>query len=228
MLAGMMEEKPASPNRAGSQDTAVAVRLENAVAKDGFPSATEWNRTPPIRFSADWQGQNADTQRETEVRLLWNPEALFLKFHMQYRSITVFADSEPNRRRDQLWDRDVAEVFLQPDSSDPLRYKEFEASPNGMWVDLELSHGEKRDLQSGLKCRASIDEGARTWSAELALPMQSLIPRFGPGTVWRVNFFRVEGPSEPRFYSAWRPTGTPKPNFHVPAAFGKLVFAEKA
>jgi alpha-galactosidase len=46
--------------------------------------------------------------------------------------------------------------------------------------------------------------------------------------VWRVNFFRVEGAAEPRFYSAWRPTNTPKPNFHVPEAFGALVFTDAA
>jgi alpha-galactosidase len=35
----------------------------------------------------------------------------------------------------------------------------------------------------------------------------------------------VEGATEPRFYSAWRPTGTAVPNFHVPEAFGQLIFA---
>jgi len=228
MLAGMLEEKQALPDLKGSHDTAVAMRLKNPITKDGFPPPAEWNTTPAIRFNADWRGQNSDLQRETEVRLLWSPDALFLAFHMRYRSITVFADSERNGRRDQLWDRDVAEVFLLPDSHDPLKYKEFEVSPNGMWIDLQLSHGEKHDLQSGLLCRTSIDERAATWSAELALPMKGLLPRFDPDAVWGVNFFRVEGPCEPRFYSAWRPTGTAKPNFHIPAAFGKLVFAGAA
>ena len=45
-----------------------------------------------------------------------------------------------------------------------------------------------------------------------------------PAAEWRVNFFRVEGAREPRFYSAWRATNTPQPNFHVPEAFGKLRF----
>ena len=29
----------------------------------------------------------------------------------------LFEDSDPNGRRDHLWDRDVAEAFLQPDPS---------------------------------------------------------------------------------------------------------------
>jgi alpha-galactosidase len=64
--------------------------------------------------------------------------------------------------------------------------------------------------------------------AELALPMKCLVERFDPAARWRVNFYRVEGASEPRFYSAWQPTGTPAPNFHVPEAFGTLIFADSA
>ena len=52
-------------------------------------------------------------------------------------------------------------------------------------------------------------------------------PSFAPAAVWRVNFYRVEGQQEPRFYSAWQPTNTPHPNFHVPEAFGRLRFVEK-
>jgi alpha-galactosidase len=224
MLTGMTDEALTSANRANLSDIAVAMRLKNPTGEHGFPGASDWNTAQAIRFTADWQGRNPDGQRETQARLLWNPGTLFVKFQARYRTITVFPDSEAKGRRDQLWDRDVAEVFMQPDSSDPLRYKEFEASPNGMWIDLELSHGEKRNLQSGLKCRAAIDQGTATWTAELALPMESLTRQFDPAAAWRVNFFRVEGATEPRFYSAWRPTGTPKPNFHVPAAFGKLIF----
>jgi alpha-galactosidase len=97
-------------------------------------------------------------------------------------------------------------------------------SPNGFWIDLDIAPGEKRDLKSGLKRRVRIDEKNKTWRAELALPMKSLASRFEPSAAWRANFFRVEGAAEPRFYSAWRPTETPAPNFHIPEAFGKLVF----
>lgn len=178
----------------------------------------------PLRFGADWQGKNADPERETEVRLLWTQQILFLWFRARYRTITVFHDPQPNGRRDQLWDRDVAEVFLQPDRSNLRRYKEFEVSPNGFWIDLDIAPGEKHDLKSGLKRRMILDEVQKIWVAELAIPMKCLVGRFDPAAAWRVNFYRVEGAEEPRFYSAWRPTGTAVPNFHVPEAFGELVF----
>lgn len=206
--------------------TATALRLLSATDSHGFPPASAWENALQIRFDADWQGRNADPLRETEVRLLWTPESLYVRFQARYRTITVYPDSEPDGRRDLLWDRDVAETFLQPDPSAARSYKEFEVSPNGFWIDLNISCGKKRDLRSGLIRRVSIDEKNKQWTAELSIPMKSLTAQFDPHAVWRANFYRVEGPAEPRFYSAWCPTGTPQPNFHVPEAFGQLVFIE--
>jgi alpha-galactosidase len=208
------------------RDTAFAVRMVGAADTEGFPPERTWETAPPVCFAADWQGKNVDRQRETQARVLWNAEFLFLRFDARYRSITVFADAELSGRRNGLWDRDVCEVFLQPPGSAARAYKEIEVAPNGFWVDLDIAPGEKRDLRSGLRRRVNIDEARRQWDAVLALPMRSVIERFEMPAVWKVNFFRVEGAAEPRFYSAWRPTNTAEPNFHVPEAFGMLVFTE--
>ena len=205
---------------------AIAVRTTKPLDAEGFPTPSAWDQAAPLQFDADWQGENVDRERETEVRLLWTAETLFLRFRAKYRTITAFPEAAPNGRRDQLWDRDVAEVFLQPDPSNLRRYKEFEVSPNGQWIDLDIAPGEKHDLKSGMRRRAVLNENAKTWIAELAIPMRCLVEKFDSGQKWKVNFYRVEGASEPRFYSAWRPTGTEVPNFHVPEAFGELVFVE--
>jgi len=207
--------------------TAYALRISERLDREGFPEKFSWQKAPVLRFDQDWKGRNADPRRATEIQLLWTPEALFLRFHCAYRTITVYPDARADGWRDELWDRDVAETFLQPDSSDPLKYKEFEVSPNGFWIDLDISHGQKEELRSGLRRRVVLDAKRNTWTAELALPMAGLTQHFDSQDVWRVNFYRVEGEKEPRFYSAWSPTHSPKPNFHVPAAFGKLVFREK-
>lgn len=209
-----------------TQFTAFADRLTEPVDSEGFPSKAVWDKAPSLHFNRDWQGQNPDLQRATEVRLLWTADTLFLRFQCQYRSITVFPDARADGWRYKLWDRDVAETFLQPDAGDPRIYKEFEVSPNGYWIDLAVSHGHIEELHSGLKHRVAMDETSRTWTAELAIPMKRLTPHFDPKQAWRANFFRIEGDAEPRFYAAWSPTHTPKPNFHVPSAFGQLVFRE--
>jgi len=161
-------------------DTAVALELSSGPDKDGFPSTHAWTRAQPVRFTSDWQDKDADAARETEVRILWTNEYLYFRFRCRYRTLTVFEDSDSNGRRDHLWDRDVAEVFLQTDASKPCRYWEFEVSPNGMWIDLEISAEGKRDPRSGMKSRVAVDESRKVWTAELALPMVVLANAFDP------------------------------------------------
>jgi alpha-galactosidase len=217
---------PGARENPARQFVAFADRLTEQVDGEGFPSKAAWDKAAPLRFDHDWQGKNPDPQRATEVRLLWTADTLFLRFHSQYRTITVFADARADGWRYELWARDVVETFLQPDASDPFIYKEFEVSPNGYWIDLAVGHGQIEELFSGLRRRVVRDGKSRTWTAELAIPMKRLTARFDPTQPWRANFFRIEGESEPRFYAAWSPTNTPKANFHVPSAFGQLVFRE--
>ncbi len=207
-------------------DTVTASRLLHEITLEAWNAAPEWAKAAPILFCSDWQGKNADPGRQTEARLLWTPETLYLRFECRYRELFVFDDSEADRRRDHLWDRDVAEVFIQPDPEKTGYYKEFEVGPNGMWIDLDIFPGGRRDLRSGVRQSVWLDRQQHTWAVELAIPMKALEPDFNPRAQWRANFYRVEGAREPRFYSAWRPTCSPQPNFHVPAAFGKLRFEE--
>ena len=191
---------------------------------NGFPPVHAWERAQPICFDSDWQGQHSDAARATQARVLWTKEMLYLEFRCRYRTLTVFHESEANGRRDQLWDRDVVEVFIQTDATQQRRYWEFEISPNGMWIDLEISPEGKRDPKSGMKSHIVHSRPEKLWIAMIGLPINIFTTYFDPPANWRVNFFRVEGADEPRFYSSWQPTHTPQPNFHVPEAFGWLLF----
>jgi len=231
----------------------VACRVSSEIGLDAANPAKEWQAAQPVRFDANWQGRDSDPALETEIRLLWSPSTLYLRFACRYHELFVFEDSDPNGRRDHLWDRDVAEAFLQPDypaleadrvapalkhvapdalvrgADEGVRpymfYKEFEVAPNGMWIDLDISPSGLADLKSGLTRAVHVDKLTRNWVAEMAIPMKAITAQFDPGAVWRANFYRVEGKAEARQYMAWQPTHTPQPNFHVPQAFGTLRFA---
>lgn len=203
-----------------------ASRVSEAIPLDASHPSARWQCAEPVRFCADWQGRSPDPALETEVRVLWSPATLYLRFVCRYRDLFVFEDSDPCGRRNHLWDRDVAEAFLQPpDASSPRFYKEFEVGPNGMWIDLDISPRGLKDLESGLTRSVHLDRSAKIWTAELAIPMKSCSAAFDPAKSWRANFYRVEGDREPRRYMAWQPTYTPQPNFHVPQRFGELRFA---
>lgn len=226
-LPMMMSQTEPAMQCATTTSEVVAARTEREIKLDAAHPASDWQSATPVNFCADWQGKNADPARKTEVRILWSPQTLtlYLRFECKYRKLHVFEDSESDGRRDRLWERDVAEAFLQPDPSRMNSYAEFEISPNAMWLDLGIDSGARRNLNSGLRRSVVIDEHARTWAAELAIPMTSVVTKFDPQATWRANFYRVEGMQEPRRYMAWRPTHTAQPDFHVPSTFGTLRFA---
>ncbi len=201
-----------------------AVRLNRQVDANGFPIASDWERATPVCFFRDWQGRNEDFQRQTEVRVLWNEQELYLRFCCRYRSINVHDDADSKGRRDYLWERDVAEVFLQPDRFGEKYYKEFEVSPNGQWLDLNITSAGLTHITSGMRSLVKTDEARSEWTAELAIPMGAITERFDPEQPWRVNFYRCEGLEPQRWFSTWQPTHTPEPQFHVPDSFGTLRF----
>src|ERR1700739_2495073 len=221
-----MSQEKLQPGSSGP-DTVTATGVGDEISLHEQPPARDWQKAVPVRFCSDWQGLHPDPERQTEVRVLWTPKTLYLRFECKYREIFVFEDCDPNGRRDHLWDRDVAEAFLQPDPSRLRYYREFEVSPNRMWIDLGIFPGGLSDLKSGLTSSVWLDREEHKWAAEMAIPMKALTEHFDPAAVWRGDFYRVEGPQEPRFYSAWQPTSTPQPNFHVPSKFGKLRFKER-
>ena len=61
-------------------DTANVSSLSQALAPDGYPSSAAWDTAEPTVFNSDWQGKNAEPELETQVRLLWTPETLYLHF----------------------------------------------------------------------------------------------------------------------------------------------------
>jgi len=221
----MIHDLRSAPGAASATEI-VAPRVRRPFLLDAAHPASEWQPAAAQTFCADWQGKNGEAGHETQVQVVWSEEALYVRFQSHYRELNLFPDAVSGARRDRLWERDVAEVFLQPDPSQPSSYCEFEVSPNGMWLDLSISHAGRADLKSEMQSSAFLDEKARTWAAELAIPMRSLTPAFDPRFPWKANFFRVEGRREPRRYMCWRPTHSHKPDFHVPGAFGVLRFTD--
>src|SRR5262249_13703600 len=168
----------------------IATRVSSDIRLDSRNPPAEWGNAAPIRFCTDWRGKNSEPALETEVRVLWSNSNFYVRFVCHYRELFVFDESDANGRRDHLWDRDVAEAFLQPEPSSERRYKEFEVAPDGKWIDLDITSGGPSDLKSGLSRSVHIDEKARLWVAELAIPMRSLTPQFDPTKTWRANFYR--------------------------------------
>ncbi|SRR6266700_3111763 len=221
--AGQAEsEVRPSPACAHNTGQIVAAPIRHPLDTQKFPVSADWDVAKPAAFCWNWKG-DPEPQGETEVQILWSRQFLYLRFLAHYRELYVFP--ETNGRRERLWQRDVAEVFLQPDTKLPDHYKEFEVSPKGEWLDLDIFPGGASNLMCDVKTNTAIDGEKHVWTAEMALPIKCITQAFDPDAVWKLNLFRIEGADPDRRYFAWQPTKTPRPNFHVPEVFGTLKFS---
>jgi hypothetical protein len=191
-----------------------------------------WQRCRPAVIAHQWSGALAPVERHAEVRICWSDEALHVRFvGDQHEPLVVSAEPRTDRKTLGLWDRDVCEIFIAPNPEEPWRYFEFEAAPTGEWVDLGIlltPEGRETDwdFKSGMSAAAVVEPGSV--KIAITIPWSASLPKPGAKDMWLVNLFRCLGPEAPDRYLAWRPTGTPEPNFHVPSAFGKLYFSERA
>lgn len=187
-----------------------------------------WQHCPPVTIAHYWSGEPAPAARHAEARVCWSDEALHVRFlAAQHEPLIVSDNPITDRKTLGLWDRDVCEIFLAPDAANPSRYFEFEAAPTGEWVDLGIvvtptDRETDWDFASGLTTAAELRNDQLLIG--MKIPWSEAIPKPQAGDEWRVNVFRCVGPEAPERYLAWRPTGTPEPNYHVPEAFGLLQF----
>lgn len=190
--------------------------------------SAEWARAQPIQISRYWSGDPAPESRHAEARILWSSQALHVRF-VCHQSEPLIVNDRPQQeeRTIGLWDRDVCEIFIAPDPAVIERYFEFEAAPTGEWIDIAIHWTpEKRDSDSAFASQMTTAARVETERVTIAMriPWSEWIPEPQPDQRWRVNLFRCVGKDPDRGYLAWQSTKTPKPNFHVPQAFGWLVF----
>ena len=205
----------------------IARHIGRSLSEDDFDNLI-WDQCQPVRIEHYWSGEPAMASRHAEARVCWSSEALHVRFvGMQQEPLIVSENARTDKKTLGLWDRDVCEIFLAPNSSEPWRYFEFEAAPTGEWVDLGITvkpSGRETDwdFASGFTTAARLKQ--EQLLVGMRIPWSKAIPKPKAGDEWRVNVFRCVGPEAPERYLAWRPTRTEEPNFHIPEAFGTLRF----
>ena len=189
------------------------------------PRSAFWRGAEPVFADRDAQGQLVPNHR-TEVRSRWTKNNLYLLYICPYEELNLKPNPNTKEETNELWNWDVAEVFLGSDFENIRRYKEFEVSPQGEWIDLDVNlalphHEVGWTWNSGFVVAARIDRKAKIWYGAMRIPFASLIPQPPvDGTIFRANLFRSQGPAERSKQIAWKPPMTS--TFHTPERFGTL------
>ena len=148
-----------------------------------------WRAAVPVYMDGDAYGHPVPKYR-TEVRLRWTKKNLYVLFVCPYEQLNLNPNPKTSTETYELWDWDVAEIFIGADFKDIKRYKEFEVSPQGEWIDLDIDlhkshHEEGWTWNSGFQVSARIERDAHVWYAAMKIPYsRSTRVRPPPGTFY--------------------------------------------
>ena len=208
-----------------SPETFQSVYAAHDVALGTDPHSPFWQGARPVYAELDSHGRPLPHYR-TEVRSRWTSANLYLLFTCPYQELHLKPSPDTVRETNELWNWDVAELFIGSDFRDIRRYKEFELSPQGEWIDLDINlalphHETGWTWNSGFQVAARIDHQARVWYGAMRIPFKSIDERPpAAGNRFRANLYRSQGPPPAKQDIAWKAPMTE--TFHTPERFGEL------
>jgi len=194
------------------------------------PTDPFWDAARPVYLQVGTRGQSEMNYR-TEVRSRWAKDAIYFLFSCPYKQLSVKPNPDTSKETYELWNWNVAEVFLGSDFKDIKRYKEFEVSPQNEWIDLDVDlhkphHEEGWVWNSNFQHLARVDRKRHIWYAAMKIPFAALdTPSPQAGTRFRINLFRTEGSRDHSVEVLWQPTMSE--TFHEPDKFGLLRLVAK-
>lgn len=199
------------------------------VALDTNSQSIFWQRATSVYAEVDENGHAVPRYR-TRISSRWTKKYLYLLFECPYENLYLKPSPSADKETYELWNWDVAELFIGSDFNDIRRYKEFEVSPQREWVDLDINldlpdHTVGWTWNSGFQVDARVDANAKIWYAAMRIPFAALDGRPpAAGMTFRANLFRSQGPPDQRKSIVWQPPMAD--SFHVPEKFGLLMLVK--
>ena len=210
---------------AQDSSTFKSVYASRDVSLDTNPRSEFWRGAVPVYAEVDTHGKLVPNHR-TEVRSRWTKDNLYLLYVCPYEELYLKPSPNTVAETNELWNWDVAELFIGSNFQDIRRYKEFEVSPQGEWVDLDINlalphHEDGWTWNSGFQVAARIDREAKIWYGAMRIPFAAIDERKPEaGNIFRANLFRGQGPAGRQKSITWK--APMRDTFHTPERFGQL------
>ena len=212
-------------------------RTTAAIQVDGKQDEPAWKTAQPVgEFKFPWWKEG--TKEQTEAKLLWNDQYLYVLFHCQ--DAHVFG--ERMERDSPVYEDDCVEVFTAPNPQQPNNYFNIEMNVRGTFLDQHRPEGPGSKVEPnwnamGVVIATTVDgtlnddsDTDRSWTLEAAIPLENFrqVARNTPpkiGDVWHMNLNRLGGKTN-RQLSQWSAAKSERPSFHLPQFFGRVTFGE--
>ena len=177
-------------------------------------------------------GSPAPPFLQTVAHAYWSSDSLCVVFSGRTESCERRSNNRETfsaLRTPRLWEKsDVCELFIGPRARKDLRYKEFETSPDGRWICLDVrKEGStvvgNQSWRSGFRCATTVSLTLSRWKILMRIPWQDLDSQDPREVEWDCNLYRAAPSHLGGHLLSWMATGYGSQCFHRPERFGRLV-----
>jgi hypothetical protein len=256
LLAGTVNAQKADADLATLLNTPrqySVLKTSEAVTIDGKAMEPIWAKVPWSDAFIEIQGKpGSNDPFGTRFKMIWDNENLYV--YTEFKEEHIWAKLKEHDQ--SIFQNNCLEIFIDHDG-DTHNYIEFQINAFEAVWDLfmtkpyrnggtSLSTWDIKELKKAVYVDGTLNDPSdkdKYWSIELAFPLSSLVARNIPkaGTVWRMNFSRVQyemevkdgiyerkpgangRPGQPTYY-VWSAQGLV--NLHMPERYGYVKFVD--
>jgi hypothetical protein len=197
----------------------------------------QWKNINSVSLK-NYMGEKPKHFPETIVKLQYDNDNIYVIFNVRDQYVKA-VEKEINGK---VWMDSCVEFFFSPGPDTDRGYFNFEANCKGVFLFEYHTDGGKINAfvkpedYSQVKIVHSLKRNVEQefsepleWSIEYSMPFSVLkkymkVDQPGPGVTWRANFYKCADKTSHPHWLTWAPVDYPKPKFHLPEYFGKLVF----
>jgi hypothetical protein len=212
-----------------------AKRAPARITVDGKLDDKAWAAANAVELIFPWESQTGAKQKTT-FRILWDDTNLYVAYDCEDRDIVA----QFTERDDPTYRDDAVEIFLNPRPTQTGLYFGLEMNARAVLYDYLMYDSRyamklfnlqgvqlATHIRGTLNARGDDDQG---WTLEVAIPWTNFADigakRPEPNASWTMNVNRWDGVEPTRRMSNWSDPQQPRPNPHVPARFGQIVFVQ--
>jgi len=212
-------------------------QLKKNMKIDADWNKKEWKKVKPVDIS-NYMGIVPAFKPGAQAKMMYDKENIYVIFRVKDKFVRCIT----NKINGPVWQDSAVEFFFSPDTAKPLLYFNLETNCGGTALlhynviprreSKRLTEDEIRQVEMAHSLPELIDPEIKddvTWTLEYRIPLALLekyssVTRPGKGVVWKANFYKIAEVSSNPHYITWSKIDKPKPDFHVPQAFGFIKF----